>query len=64
MSLLPVDDDASRVWMHSLYQAHFSRGEPTALAVRSASRGALEWLRHTGRPADPRLWGAFVALGD
>ncbi len=64
MSLLPVDDDASRLWMQELYEAHFGRGEPTALAVRTASRRVLSWLRTSGRPADPRLWGAFVALGE
>lgn len=64
VSLLPVDDDASRVWMQSLYEAHFAKGEPTALAVRTASRKALEWLRKTGRPTDPRQWASFVALGD
>ncbi|MBI5168631.1 MAG: CHAT domain-containing protein [Candidatus Eisenbacteria bacterium] len=64
MSLLPVDDDASRVWMQSLYEAHFGRGEPTALAVRTASRRVLSWLRTNGRAGDPRLWGAFVALGE
>lgn len=64
VSLLPVDDDASRVWMQNLYEAHFAKGEPTALAVRTASRKALEWLRRTGRPTDPRHWASFVALGD
>lgn len=64
MSLLPVDDDASRVWMQALYEAHFGRGESTASAVKSASRQVLAWLRANGRVADPKLWGAFVALGD
>lgn len=64
MSLLPVDDDASRIWMQSLYEAHFGRGEPTAAAVKSASRRVLSWLRSNGRAADPKLWGAFVALGE
>ena len=64
MSLLPVDDDASRIWMQALYEAHFGRGEATAAAVKSASRRVLSWLRTNGRGADPKLWGAFVALGD
>jgi len=64
MSLAPVDDDASSLWMRALYEARFTRGEGTARAVRSASRRVLEWLRSRGRPAEPRLWGAFVALGE
>jgi hypothetical protein len=64
MSLAPVDDDASAMWMRALYEAHFARGEETALAVRSASRAVLAWLRRQGRDPAPRLWAAFVAQGD
>lgn len=64
MSLAPVDDETSRAWMTALYEAHFTRREATALAVRTASRQVLAWLRAHGRPSEPRLWGAFVALGD
>lgn len=64
MSLAPVDDDASSLWMRSLYDARFVRGEETAFAVRTASRRVIEWLRRHGRAPEPRLWGAFVALGE
>ena len=64
MSLAPVDDEASSMWMRALYEARFKRGEETALAVRSASRRVLEWLRRLGRAPEPRLWGAFVAVGE
>lgn len=64
MSLAPVDDELGSMWMRSLYEARFTRGEETALAVRDASRRVLGWLRRHGRPTEPRLWGAFVALGD
>lgn len=64
MSLAPVDDEASAMWMRALYDARFTRGEPTASAVRSASRRVLDWLRRRGRAPEPRLWGAFVALGE
>ena len=63
-SLWPVDDDVSAFWMEQLYTARFTRHEETALAVRSASRATLAMLRRAGRPADPRLWAAFLAVGD
>ncbi|MFN8588476.1 MAG: CHAT domain-containing protein [Candidatus Eisenbacteria bacterium] len=64
VSLLPVDDDASRRFMQALYDARFAHDEPTAVAIRTASRRVLGWLRAARRPADPRLWAAFVALGE
>lgn len=64
MSLAPVDDEASARWMRALYEAHFTRVEPTALAVRSASREVLDWLRRQHRAPEPRLWAAFVAQGE
>lgn len=64
MSLCPVEDEATSYWMEQLYRARFQRHEDTALAVRSASRATLAMLRRLGRPDDPRLWGAFVAVGD
>lgn len=64
LSLAPVDDEAAGLWMRALYEARFARGEGTASAVRSASRRVLDWLRRRGRAPEPRLWGAFVALGE
>ena len=64
MSVAPVDDEAGSMWMRALYEARFTNGEETSLAVRTASRRVLDWLRAKGREPEPRLWGAFVALGE
>ena len=63
MSLWPVEDEATRVWMSSLYAAR-ARGADTATAVREASRGALAAQRRLHRTTHPFFWGGFVAAGD
>lgn len=64
MSVWPVDDEATAFWMRQLYRARYLHGEDTADAVRAASLATLARLRALGRDPDPRLWGAFVAVGD
>ncbi len=63
LSLWPVDDEATRLFMRSLYDAHFRRGLPTSAAVRDAARTLLASFRRTGADTSPALWGGFVAAG-
>lgn len=63
MSLWPVEDEATRIWMERLYEAR-GRGLTTAESVRRAGLDVLGWQRHQGRTAHPFFWGAFVATGD
>jgi len=64
MSLWPVEDQVTREWMESLYQARLRRAQTTAESVRSASRALLEARRRAGKSTHPFYWGAFVAAGD
>lgn len=64
MSAWPVDDDATAFWMTEFYKAHFQGRQDLALAVRTASRATLARLRRLGLDPSPRLWGAFLAVGD
>jgi CHAT domain-containing protein len=64
MSLWPVDDGASRVWMRALYEGRFRRHLPTADAVRAASLTVLHERRKQGISTSPFFWAAFVASGD
>ena len=64
MSLWSVDDQATRSWMHALYDARFRRGLSTADAVHSASLTMLKDRRDNGQSTLPFYWAAFVAAGD
>jgi CHAT domain-containing protein/tetratricopeptide (TPR) repeat protein len=64
MSLWPVDDQATRAWMRSLYDARFRRGLSTADAVRMASITVLRERRALKQSTLPVYWAAFVAAGD
>ena len=64
MSLWSVEDDATRRWMHLLYEARFAKGMSTTDAVRAASLARLAQRRETGLSAHPFYWAAFVAVGD
>jgi CHAT domain-containing protein len=64
MSLWPVDDGASRVWIRALYEGRFRRHLPTADAVRAASLTVLHERRKQGISTSPFFWAAFVASGD
>jgi CHAT domain-containing protein len=63
MSLWPVEDDATRVWMRALYTSRLA-GRSTAESVRAASLAVLEEQRRSGWSIHPFHWGAFVAAGD
>jgi CHAT domain-containing protein len=64
MSLWPVDDQATRVWMRALYQNRLQKRLSTADAVREASLSALRQRRARGESTHPFYWAAFVAAGD
>ncbi len=64
MSLWSVEDQATRVWMHALYEGRLLKGFGTAEAVREASLRALRDRREKGQSTHPFFWGAFIAAGD
>jgi len=63
LSLWSVDDETTREWMQSLYEARFLEGMDTAESVREASVSVLDRRRAKGRSTHPFYWGAFVAAG-
>ena len=64
MSLWPVDDEATRDWMASLYRHRLVDNASTIDAVRSASLELLERRREAGLSTHPFYWAGFVAAGD
>lgn len=64
MSLWPVEDEATLVWMESLYQGRLQEGMTTAESVRHASLEVLRSWRDKGLSSHPFYWGAFIAAGD
>jgi CHAT domain-containing protein/tetratricopeptide (TPR) repeat protein len=63
MSLWPVEDSTTRLWMHRLYESRLA-GRSTVDSVREASLALLEEQRRAGWSPHPFYWGAFVAAGD
>ncbi len=63
MSLWAVDDEATRLWMHSLYEGRLVRHLNTARAVRDASIAVLSERRSAGFSTHPFYWAGFVAAG-
>ena len=64
MSLWSVEDEATRGWMHALYEGRLKRRLNTANAMREASLSVLRDRRAAGQPTAPFYWAAFVAAGD
>jgi CHAT domain-containing protein len=64
MSLWSVDDQATRRWMRSLYEARLIRQASTAVAVHDATLGLLRDRRSRGQSTHPFYWAAFVAAGN
>jgi CHAT domain-containing protein len=64
MSLWPVEDDTTRVWMRALYGGRFLRGLSSAEAVREATVTLLRKRRAARRDTHPFHWGGFIAVGD
>jgi CHAT domain-containing protein/tetratricopeptide (TPR) repeat protein len=64
MSLWSVDDQATRLWMRSLYEARITQHMSTAQAVRAAGMRVLNERRAQRTSTHPFYWAAFVAAGD
>jgi CHAT domain-containing protein/tetratricopeptide (TPR) repeat protein len=64
MSLWPVDDQATRIWMRALYQGRLQKRLTTAEAIHNASLSVLRERRARGQSTHPFYWAAFVAAGD
>jgi CHAT domain-containing protein/tetratricopeptide (TPR) repeat protein len=64
MSLWPVDDQATRVWMRALYQGRLQKRLSTADAMHQASLSVLRDRRARHQSTHPFYWAAFVAAGD
>ena len=64
MSLWPVEDEATRAWMASLYRYRFADRQPTIDAVHDASLEALRQRRARGVSTHPLYWAGFIAAGD
>ena len=64
MSLWPVDDRATRLWMERLYRHRLQDGMGTAAAVRTASLDVLRQRRARGESPHPLYWAGFLAAGD
>jgi CHAT domain-containing protein/tetratricopeptide (TPR) repeat protein len=64
MSLWPVDDQATRVWMRALYQGRLQKRLTTADAMHQASLSVLQNRRANHQSTHPFYWAAFVAAGD
>jgi len=64
MSLWPVEDEAARLWMHSLYEGRLKRKLSTANAVHEANLDVLHARRAARQSTHPFYWAAFVAAGD
>ncbi len=64
MSLWPIEDEATRQWMTTLYSEHFVGGKSTPEAVRAATLEALRNRRAKHQSTHPFYWGAFIAAGD
>lgn len=63
MSLWSVDDESTRLWMESLYLAHWENHASTAEAVRQASLEILTQRRAAGLSTHPFYWAGFMAAG-
>lgn len=58
LSLWPVDDDATALFMRTLY-GNLKRGQSAAQALTETKR---EFVRHP-RYSAPSFWAAFVLVG-
>ncbi len=63
MSLWSVEDEATRAWMKSLYEARIEQHKGTAAAIQQASRSLLKEHRRQGESTHPFYWAAFVGAG-
>ena len=62
MSLWPVEDEATRLWMRFFYETYLG-GRSVTESVRQAGLGILSERREKGLSSHPFFWGAFVSTG-
>jgi len=63
MALWPVDDAATREFMHQMYTQRIGLHASTADAVWNASRSLLLERRAAGKSTHPWYWSGFVSSG-
>jgi CHAT domain-containing protein/Tfp pilus assembly protein PilF len=63
VSLWPVDDETTRLWMDAVYRARFLEHASTAKAIRAATVKTIAARRAHAQSTHPAYWGAFVAAG-
>lgn len=63
MTLWPVEDDAARRFMHTLYAARLEHHASTADSAWTASRTLLQQRRAAGQSTHPWYWAGFVESG-
>jgi len=63
MALWPVDDNATRKFMHELYAERLGGHATTADAVWNASRKLLLARRAAGESTHPWYWAGIVGAG-
>jgi len=63
LTLWPVDDDATRRFMHGLYAERLGRHSSTADAIWNSSRELLLERRAAGKSTNPWYWAGFVGSG-
>jgi CHAT domain-containing protein/tetratricopeptide (TPR) repeat protein len=59
-----VEDEATRQWMHALYDARAHGASSAAAASVTASRSVLQSRRAARKSTHPFYWAAFVASGE
>ena len=64
MSLWPVDDEAARLWMETLYHERLTGGRTTVEAVHVTTLKVLQDRRDRGEDTHPASWAAFIAAGE
>ncbi len=64
MSLWPVEDEATRMWMEELYHQRLAEGMSTAEAVQTTTLKMLQDRRDRGDDTHPSSWAAFIAAGE
>ena len=64
MTLWPVDDEATKRFMHELYTERLGRRASTADAVWNSARTVLLERRAQGKSTHPWYWAGFVGAGD
>ncbi|MEO8671349.1 MAG: CHAT domain-containing protein [Tahibacter sp.] len=64
MSLWPVDDSATAVWMDVLYKARLVDKRSTLDSVADANLAVLAGRRARGESTHPFYWAGFIASGD